>query len=498
MVPLLLFRIDGDARTGTGHVMRSLALADSWLEQGGRVAVASSVLTPALEERILAEGIDLYELNVSPGSGEDALATSSIATRSEACWILADGYAFGDVFQHVVKAQGHRLFLVDDYGHAEFYSADLVHNQNAYASASDYESRKSTARLLLGCDYVLLREEFRNHPPEERGFRNVARRILVTLGGSDPDNIGAKILSALASVEVDDMEVSFIFGGSNPHGTELERILRHAPFPVHLAVNSAEMRGHMVWAELAVAAGGTTSYELSYMGLPSLLLELADNQKRVVEGMVERGVALSLGRASDLATASLAKALTDLMHSPDCRRRLSERGRLLVDGKGCQRVLQGLELGRIYLRPAVDDDCRSIWAWANDPDVRNASFSSDLIPREDHDRWYLSKLNDMACVFLVSEDETGELTGQVRFDLDGHEATISAAMSPESRGKGQGAHLIERATRRVMRERNLSSVHAYIKPENARSAHAFAKAGYHKHGCARVKGQDALHYVWRG
>ena len=156
----LLFRTDASVGSGTGHVMRCLALAQALQDAGGHAIFAVADATPALEERLRMEKVEHLRPKVIPGSPDDAKETVELAQKKNASWVVVDGYHFGAEYQSLLKAAGLKLLFVDDNGHGESYSADLVLNQNTHARPGLYRKRDPQTRLLLGPRYAMLRREF--------------------------------------------------------------------------------------------------------------------------------------------------------------------------------------------------------------------------------------------------------------------------------------------------------------------------------------------------
>ena len=161
-------------------------------------------------------------------------------------------------------------------------------------------------------------------------------------------------------------------------------------------------------------------------------------------------------------------------------------------------LLRALQL---RLERATADDCRSVWEWADAPEVRAASFHSDPIPWEEHRRWFFERLNDPQTILWIAHEAAspgggkGQAIGIVRFALDQDEAVISVAIAPERRGLGLGPTAVVRASRQLFRETSTALIHAYIKPDNAPSLAAFFNAGYHRREPVEVYGCPAEHYV---
>jgi UDP-2,4-diacetamido-2,4,6-trideoxy-beta-L-altropyranose hydrolase len=328
---------------GTGHLMRCMALAQAWQSGGGHSIFSMAMRAPALEDRLRAEAMGLTHFLTRPGSADDARQTVALARQTEASVVVVDGYHFDAEYQRIIKEAGFRLLFIDDYGHADYYWADIVMNQNIHAHAELYSNRASHTQLLLGTRYVLLRREFLAWRGWKREIPLVGHRVLVTLGGCDPDNVTLKVIQGLQEVEIEGLEAVVVVGGSNPHYEELQSAIRDSSFCISLQSNVKNMPDLMAWADVAVSAGGSTSWELAFMGLPSLVLILSNNQRPIAERLDGLGVAVSLGSHENLSSVVIAQQLTRLFVAAEMRAEMAQRGRELVDGEGTARVLMCLE-----------------------------------------------------------------------------------------------------------------------------------------------------------
>jgi RimJ/RimL family protein N-acetyltransferase len=257
--------------------------------------------------------------------------------------------------------------------------------------------------------------------------------------------------------------------------------------------NMAEL---MAWADVAISAAGTTCWEMCLMGLPALLVDLAENQTRVARELDRRGCAIHLGGSHDFSAEKIVEQGGRLLRSQEDRQAMSLRCRELVDEKGARRVVSALRGVELFLRPAQEKDSHLLWVWANDPGVRAAAFSSTPIPWEQHEAWFTSKMGDPDCHLLIAEDGQGRAIGQLRTDWRSSEdAYIDVSVSSECRGEGYGRKLIGQGVNRVLAERRSARLHAFVKPENRASRRSFESAGFGSLGEEYVNGHLAIHYV---
>lgn len=345
-MPKLLIRADGGPGIGAGHLMRCLALAQAAMARGGRaVFLTNQGPESALGRRLLTEGcaLDLLDEPEAPG---DPAQTLAALERHHPDALVVDGYGFDTHDQARVhaatQARGIPLLWIDDQAHAAPYVADWVLNQNPHATPELYTRRSRETRLLLGPRHALLRHEFLACARTEPAAGPV-RRILVTLGGGDADDVTTRILAGL-ELALDGRaprpEVEVVVGALNPHLARLRPLAERAGFT--LSHDVRDMAGTMARADLALTAAGSTCWELAYLGLPALVVSLADNQRPLAREVDRRGTAIDLGWHGELGTEEIARRTRQLLDDPERRLAMTRQGRAWVDGRGAERVLGAL------------------------------------------------------------------------------------------------------------------------------------------------------------
>ena len=494
--PQLVVRADAGAHLGTGHLMRCLALAQAWIAEGGKVTFLSCCESPALRRRVTREGARFVPLAAAHPDPTDWQATLRLIRKLKPDWLVIDGYHFDPEYQKAARAAGVRVLVVDDMAHWPKCHADILLNQNLGAEKLQYHCDRDT-ELLLGTQYVLMRTEFLKWRGRQREIPREARKVLVTMGGSDPDNVSLKVVRALEHVPMDRLEVVVVLGASNPHGESLRAAIRSPEFKAHnhkvrLQSSSLNMPELMAWADVAVTAGGGTCWELAFMGVPSLVLALAANQRPTARALAARRAAKSLGTSERLSTTAVVRALVRLLQDASLREAMSGRGRRFVDGYGADRVLMTMLDARLRLRSVQTQDARLLWRWANDPETRRMSFSTARIPWQSHLVWFDTKLHDPNCRLYVGVTASEQPVGQVRAELRGRDATVSVSVDHRLRGKGYGSDLIRKAVERLLRDGRVGKVQAFVKPGNRASLIAFERAGFRTAGRAKVEGQEAV------
>lgn len=322
----VVIRADAGPRTGAGHVMRCLALAQALAERGCPSVFLVPPTPSWITDRLRSEGFTVVSAPESPGGREDADRTASAATERRGRGIVLDGYRFGAAFQERVTATGIPTLAVDDNGELGTYEVDLVLNQNLHACASFYEHRRPDTKLLLGPRYALLRREFvgARDPEPTVGPGSL---VLVALGGGEQRTALDLVTNALATIDDPAMEV-LVVGDTNATTDPRITSVGHV----------ADMPDRMRSADLAVASAGSISWELAYMGVPAVTIATEENQKALSKSLDEARVSTNVGALPAVDPEILARSVAELLHDPDRRLHMARRGCDLVDGLGADRV----------------------------------------------------------------------------------------------------------------------------------------------------------------
>lgn len=343
---ILVIRADATTEVGTGHVMRSLALAQHWKRKGGTSILIGLFDSKILENRVRHEGHALIPLEKAYPHGSDLTQVrkhmSEIKQSHKGTnWLVLDGYHFDHHYQRNIKDMGFRLMVIDDMGHLDRYHADILLNQNIHAPQINYRCDVHTT-LLLGSRYALLRDEFLANGKWNRKIPEKGRNILISLGGSDPKNVTLSVINAIEALKLKDIEVRVIIGFSNPHFESLKRASTRGTCKIQFVQKADNMPDLMKWADIAVSAGGSTCWEMAYTGLPNVVVVVAKNQAKIAEELALRGISVNLGRSDTLDSDRLRGEILGLLEDSARRSAMSELGQKLIDGYGVSRVFRML------------------------------------------------------------------------------------------------------------------------------------------------------------
>ena len=341
----LIIRADANTKIGIGHVMRCLAIGQAWQDKGGDVIFLIATENRRVEARLRSEGFKVISINAKPGTDDDSLETANLAQKSGVKWVVVDGYHFGADYQRIIKDSGIGLLFLDDNGHAEHYFADIVLNQNIYAQRELYKSKEPYTKLMLGTEFALLRREFLKWCNWKREIPDVARKVLITLGGSDPENITLKVIQSLEKIEAERLQVNVVLGGAKPNIESIRSPAQTSRHDIRVGKNVKDIPKRMADADIAFSAGGSTCWELAFMGLPTCVAIIAENHSRNAQTLSEQGVALKIGLSDSRDINKTASVVGDLIKDRKRREEITYMGRPKDDGLGAKRVFKAIFLG---------------------------------------------------------------------------------------------------------------------------------------------------------
>lgn len=348
----LIFRADANSQIGTGHLMRCLALAQGWKTIGGTVIFITNCESGALRQRLQKEGFAVIGIQNSYPHPSDWQTMQEVLKRYPNTWCVVDGYNFNAEFHRLIRRNGNPLLIVDDMAHLPFYDADIILNQNVTAERLHYNCAPNT-ELLLGAQYILLRREFEKWRGFIRSTPPLARRVLLTMGGSDPQNITGKVIEALLRVDVEQtLDITVVIGGSNKNHTRLQALVfgqkvRNQEHNVRFLFNVENMPELISETDLAIIAAGGTLWEMLFMKTPILSFSITDFQAQVIEALENLKLVQNLGKIANTNFAELENILVNLIKSLETRKQMVLATSRLMDGLGVERVINILRTEQI-------------------------------------------------------------------------------------------------------------------------------------------------------
>lgn len=446
----LILRVDAGPGIGWGHMARCFALAQAWIDAGAVATVASPLVPPEWAEQFDREGIEVRE--------------PAAVNYSDADWVVLDGYHLTETDRLSVESSGTPVLRIDDQGRSPAGRADVILDQNLDASPSPYPAGGGARRLLLGTQYALLRRDFRRERATPRARPAGRPRLVVSPGGAPSAEAEAAFEAILGHEALAGFEIVRLGGIDGVAST-------------------------MAGATVALAASGATCWELCCLGVPAVLVAVADNQLPLARALAARGVAIDAGRDDVIDPGVVARKLAELGADPSAREAMGRRGQTLVDGRGAKRVVACLRSGLLHLRPAVVEDAALLWEWANDPVVRHAAFTTAAIPWADHVAWLTRQLADADASIYLAASADEKPVGVVRFLRQDTAAEISVSVAQNRRGEGWGPAIVDAGVRRLFEDVPVvTAITARVKPENQASLTSFGDAAFQVTG----EGGDAV------
>ena len=361
------FRVDASLQMGTGHVMRCLTLAEALKQDGGDCQFICREHPGNLIEHIRSKGfqVDVLPLSGSNSSSsaskdeelqlahaawlgathhEDAAQSTAILSEMKPDWLIVDHYALDARWEVTLKPYYQKLMVIDDLADRA-HRCDLLLDQTFGRDAKDYAAwTPDGCTLLCGSQYSLLRTEFaalRSYSLERRKNPQL-QHLLITMGGVDKDNATGQILQALKNAELpSSCKISVVMGNTAPWLAEVRQLAEKMPWQTTVKVGISDMAQLMADSDLAIGAAGATSWERCCLGLPTVMLVLADNQK-MAAGILDSAQAAVMLCLSDDLNAKLAGIVIDFVRDVRSLSNITDHAKNITDGTGCKVVADTL------------------------------------------------------------------------------------------------------------------------------------------------------------
>lgn len=360
----IAFRADASVQIGSGHMMRCLTLADELTRQGHECLFVCREHKGHLGDLIVDKGYETILLPASTrdetpaesaGSSyyaawlgvpweEDASQTQSALATSELDWLVVDHYALDANWERAVAGAARNIMVIDDLAN-RVHEGDLLLDQNLGRTSSDYDGLvPEHSKRLIGPGYALLRPEFAQLRERslERRAKPELKRIIISLGGVDRTNVTGQVLNALAEMTLpEDVHLDIIMGAAAPYLDEVWQQAERLPFYATVNVGVTDMAERMCLADLAIGAAGGTSWERCCLGLPSVVIVLAENQVSGARALEAHGVASSIADVQELKR--ILPEVLERVAEPRALKGMSNASASVSDGFGVCRVVDALK-----------------------------------------------------------------------------------------------------------------------------------------------------------
>nr|WP_027416163.1 UDP-2,4-diacetamido-2,4,6-trideoxy-beta-L-altropyranose hydrolase [Aneurinibacillus terranovensis] len=330
-------RVDSSVLIGSGHVMRCLTLANELTKNKTRVFFICRDIPGNLCTYIEQKGFEVYRLPFSHDIDSleeknlDANETIKVLTqiKRNVDWLIVDHYKLDIHWEIKIRAFVKKIMVIDDLAD-RVHDCDLLLDQNLYRDAKSRYSRlvSDSCIRLLGPQYLLIREEFEIERRKLLGHSGHIKRILVFFGGSDPFNQTVKSLHAINQMKKESFIVDVIVGKLNQNQNEIKELCRHYGFHYYCQVEN--IANFMLKADLSLGAGGTAIWERCFLGLPSLTIIIAENQREVTKSVSHKQALMNLGWYSEVEEKDIVEAITFLQKNPLILKNMSEKALNLV------------------------------------------------------------------------------------------------------------------------------------------------------------------------
>lgn len=330
----IIIRADASIEIGSGHIMRCLTLADLLRKEGAAIYFVCREIEGHLCNLIEEKGYQcLRILNIKQtfDQKQDAMETLNLIELNglKVDLMIADHYQIADQWEQVVRKAASKIMVIDDLANRR-HDCDLLLDQNYF---NNFETRYDdlipvNSRKLLGLTYLLLRPEFYEKHPARDLDNYAIKDILIFYGGSDPTNETLKVLAALDLVDITGFAIHVVVGSSNSNKKLIESKCRERNYRFYVQIDYLAQL--MRKADLALGAGGVTMWERCYLGLPSIVTIVAENQRESTEAAAEAGAVWNLGWHECVEITNLVDIINRAIEEPNGLMEMTKKAKQLM------------------------------------------------------------------------------------------------------------------------------------------------------------------------
>lgn len=512
---VIAIRADASTRIGTGHVMRCLTLANKFKNNGSRVIFLCKQHSGHLIDYIKKQDFEVLPLsmpinNASEELNEQAWLGCDYQDDAIECLqrlddsdidnvdlLIVDHYSLDHQWQDLLRPRCKKIMVIDDLANRKHH-CDILLDQTFGRAKEGYKSlAPEYCNLLLGKQYMLLRDEFDQarklaQTQRENSRLSQKNQVLISLGGTDPDNIASTLIRWLISSKVnyDELNICLVANGNSSFLDELNILSKDHDW-INIVINPPSMAKLMLNADIAIGTSGATAWERCCMGLPTLSIISADNQSLVSKNLESAGAIISLGYFKQLTEHTFKDAFDKLVNDKEHYQNMVQQSFECCDGLGAGKVARKVlqVMSNVELRPATIKDNEVTFKWQSNKSIRQY-FNEPKIPtKTEHDCWFNNNLADpKSSLYIILNDKLP--VGTLRLDEQGkHEFIISILVSPDVQGKGIALQTLNKIPQLVENGLFFADIHQ----DNINSIKLFKKAGFEPISPSRYRLQIKAH-----
>jgi UDP-2,4-diacetamido-2,4,6-trideoxy-beta-L-altropyranose hydrolase len=449
----IVFRVDASSYIGNGHVMRCLVLAEALNHAGHQINFSCRCQKGDLVDYIRSKGFLVNEL-VQPLRWKVPVDTADYQAWLQVSWqedannfiaknadvelVVVDHYGIGLDWEALVKnSLKCKIFAIDDL--VREHHVDLVLDQTLSRTIDEYLPLCANAIIITGCEYALLNPLFAHQRKNNAIKKKSDNSVLLSMGGVDQPNATLAVLNAFLNDPKPKPKVTVLLSPKAPHYNSVKNFSQlHSDWVTHIDFVD-NMAAIMLKNSVAIGAPGSTSWERACLGIPSIIVPLAENQKTISQNLVRVQAVLKVN-LNDISTHCV-DAYHQLLKTWDEYHKINLQ---LCDGLGLHRVvhkINGLfdyENQLIRLRKATKKDIKLVFDWQCQAETRKYALNSNIPTLEEHSIWMNNKLAKTGDIFYILElRNENKGVGVVRLDnIQKSDYVISIFVDSRHYGKG--------------------------------------------------------------
>ena len=494
----IAIRADASTEIGTGHIMRCLTLANALRETGAEIFFLCRPHAGNIVDLVCDQGYQVFCLEYPSQESDNLLLHSNWLGSTQKqdaqqCvqylkdnivdWIVVDHYSLDETWELELQPYCRNLMVIDDLSDRR-HICDIILDQNFGSTKKKYQHLvPESSYILAGSDFTLLRPEFaewRQYSLKRRQLPKIDS-LLINLGGVDADNITAQLILQLEFCDLPEKtSVTVVLGATAPHFAEVERVANDSKYSVTVIVAASNMAQIMSNSDLAIGAAGSTTWERCCLGLPTILVAIADNQQLVASSLAQVGAAQVINQVSELPD-QINSAKVNLV-------KLSTSSIQISDGQGALRVSRfitesyfGVQKHSLIPYTALtQEQSMFVLEMRNHQEIRQWMHNKCLISKSEH-LLFIKGL--IFCkdkrFFLVQRGD--KILGAINFtdiNLKSQKAQFGIFANPFLDEKGRGKTLTTLALQYATKTLNLTNLDLVVIPDNKLAINLYKKFGF--------------------